>query len=383
MAEFGFRSMVSTGIGARQRDHFDYFLMSVVMALVGMGILVIFSTSYIAALKQLGDSAYFLKRQLCFTLLGFGFLLGAAFVDYRWWGRCSGFLFFGVLVLLVLVLIPGLGVRVGGSSRWIRFGWLHFQPTELAKLAVVVTIAWVISRKTDGETGDPPILVPLAVGGLVAFLIFWQPDFGSAVLVGMLAVVLLAAAGVRWSSLFSLTVLSLPVLGIMVISGSGYRWRRITAFLNPWSDPEGNGFHIIQSFVAFAQGGIAGQGLGEGRQKLFFLPEAHTDFIFAVIGEELGFLGITGILLLYLAFIHRGVRIALRSPDAFGQLLTFGLVMMVGIQALLNMGVVLGMLPTKGMTLPFISYGGTSLVVNLVAVGLILSVASHPTPPRK
>ncbi|MCX5866468.1 MAG: putative lipid II flippase FtsW [Proteobacteria bacterium] len=382
MIESGFRSAVSTGIGKIQREGFDYFLLSIVMITVGVGVIMIYSTSYIPALKQLGDGLYFLRRQLLFVGLGFIFCLGLAFFDYRLLSRYSAFILIGVVFLLILVLIPGVGTRVGGSSRWLRAFGYSFQPTELAKLAIVIVLADFLARNEANQDGKVRILFPLAVAGLVAFLVLLQPDFGSAVLIGILLLLLWMVAGVRLKYIVGLGLLAVPVLAGLVVFGHGYRLRRVMIFLNPWSDPEGSGFQIIQSFVAFAHGGFAGQGLGEGSQKLFFLPEAHTDFIFSVIGEELGFLGVAGVLFLYLVFTQRGIRIALKAPDLFGSLLAFGIVVMVSFQALLNMGVVLGVLPTKGLTLPFISYGGTSLVVNLMAVGVLLSIALHPHPSR-
>jgi cell division protein FtsW len=382
MIESGFRSAVSTGIGKIQREGFDYFLLSIVMITVGVGVIMIYSTSYIPALKQLGDGLYFLRRQLLFVGLGFILCLGLAFFDYRLLSRYSAFILIGVVFLLILVLIPGVGTRVGGSSRWLRAFGYSFQPTELAKLAIVIVLADFLARNEANQDGKARILFPLAVAGLVAFLVLLQPDFGSAVLIGILLLLLWMVAGVRLKYIVGLGLLAVPLLAGLVVFGHGYRLRRVMIFLNPWSDPEGSGFQIIQSFVAFAHGGFAGQGLGEGSQKLFFLPEAHTDFIFSVIGEELGFLGVAGVLFLYLVFTQRGIRIALKAPDLFGSLLAFGIVVMVSFQALLNMGVVLGVLPTKGLTLPFISYGGTSLVVNLMAVGVLLSIALHPHPSR-
>ena len=382
MIESGFRSAVSTGIGKIQREGFDYFLLSIVMITVGVGVIMIYSTSYIPALKQLGDGLYFLRRQLLFVGLGFILCLGLAFFDYRLLSRYSAFILIGVVFLLILVLIPGVGTRVGGSSRWLRAFGYSFQPTELAKLAIVIVLADFLARNEANLDGKARILFPLAVAGLVAFLVLLQPDFGSAVLIGILLLLLWMVAGVRLKYIVGLGLLAVPLLAGLVVFGHGYRLRRVMIFLNPWSDPEGSGFQIIQSFVAFAHGGFAGQGLGEGSQKLFFLPEAHTDFIFSVIGEELGFLGVAGVLFLYLVFTQRGIRIALKAPDLFGSLLAFGIVVMVSFQALLNMGVVLGVLPTKGLTLPFISYGGTSLVVNLMAVGVLLSIALHPHPSR-
>ena len=382
MIESGFRSAVSTGIGKIQREGFDYFLLSIVMITVGVGVIMIYSTSYIPALNQLGDGLYFLRRQLLFVGLGFILCLGLAFFDYRLLSRYSAFILIGVVFLLILVLIPGVGTRVGGSSRWLRAFGYSFQPTELAKLAIVIVLADFLARNEANQDGKARILFPLAVAGLVAFLVLLQPDFGSAVLIGILLLLLWMVAGVRLKYIVGLGLLAVPLLAGLVVFGHGYRLRRVMIFLNPWSDPEGSGFQIIQSFVAFAHGGFAGQGLGEGSQKLFFLPEAHTDFIFSVIGEELGFLGVAGVLFLYLVFTQRGIRIALKAPDLFGSLLAFGIVVMVSFQALLNMGVVLGVLPTKGLTLPFISYGGTSLVVNLMAVGVLLSIALHPHPSR-
>ncbi|MDD5224778.1 MAG: putative lipid II flippase FtsW [bacterium] len=383
MIESGFRSAVSTGIGRIQRDRFDYFLLSIVMILVGAGVLMIYSTSYIPALKELGDKLYFLRRQLLFMGLGFFLCLVTAFLDYRLLSRYSSFILLGVVFLLILVLIPGVGTRVGGSSRWIRAFGFSFQPTELAKLAIVIVLANYLGKTESQSDNKARIMIPLGLAGGLAFLILLQPDFGSAVVIGILLLLLWTIAGVSLKYVLGLGLLALPVAVGLVVFGHGYRMRRVMVFLDPWSDPEGSGFQIIQSFVAFAHGGFLGQGLGEGSQKLFFLPEAHTDFIFSVIGEELGFLGVVALLLLYLVFTQRGIRIALKAPDLFASLLAFGIVIMVSFQALLNMGVVLGVLPTKGLTLPFISYGGTSLVVNLIGVGILLSIGLHPHPSRK
>ncbi|MCX5859017.1 MAG: putative lipid II flippase FtsW [Proteobacteria bacterium] len=383
MVESGFRSAVSTGIGRIQRDRFDYFLLSIVMILVGAGVLMIYSTSYIPAWKELGDKLYFLRRQLLFMGLGFSLCLVMAFLDYRLLSRYSGFILLGVVFLLILVLIPGVGTRVGGSSRWLRAFGFSFQPTELAKLVIVIVLADYLAKTEEHSDEKGRIMIPLGLAGGLAFLILLEPDFGSAVMIGILLLLLWIIAGVSLKYVLGLGLLALPVLVGLVVFGHGYRMRRVLVFLDPWSDPEGSGFQIIQSFVAFAHGGFFGQGLGEGSQKLFFLPEAHTDFIFSVIGEELGFLGVIALLLLYLVFTQRGIRIALKAPDLFASLLAFGIVIMVSFQALLNMGVVLGVLPTKGLTLPFISYGGTSLVINLIGVGILLSIGLHPHPSRK
>ena len=279
------------------------------------------------------------------------------------------------ILLLVLVLIPGLGVSVNGSRRWLRLGPLSFQPAELAKLALVVYLATFLARKRD-ELHDfwRGIVPPLAVGGTLAGLVLLQPDLGNCLTLLVLTVGLLFLAGARTRWLAMLAVPALP-LAVLAVWMAPYRMRRVFAFLDPWQDPRGSGFQIIQSWLALGGGGTFGRGIGESKQKLFYLPEAHTDFIFAIIGEELGFAGATLVVLLFAVLIWRGLRIGLHAADPFGAYLALGITVLVATQTLVNLGVVTGLLPTKGLPLPFLSFGGSALLMTMVATGVLLNIS--------
>jgi cell division protein FtsW len=295
--------------------------------------------------------------------------------DYR---RLEKFVlpFLGLSVLLlVLVLLPGLGVSVNGSRRWLRLGPLSFQPAELAKLALVVYLAAFLARKRD-ELGEfwRGMVPPLAVGGTLAALVLAQPDLGSCLTLLVLTVGLLFLAGAPTRSLALLVgpALSLAALAVWL---APYRMRRVFAFLDPWQDPRGSGFQIIQSWLALGGGGLTGRGIGESKQKLFYLPEAHTDFIFAVLGEELGFLGAAAVVVLFAVLVWRGLRIGIRAADPFGAYLALGITVLVATQTLVNLGVVTGMLPTKGLPLPFLSFGGSALLMTMLATGMLLNIS--------
>jgi cell division protein FtsW len=279
--------------------------------------------------------------------------------------------------LLILVLIPGIGNQAGGASRWIRLGPISIQPAEVAKLGLVIYMAYSLSKKKDKvkslTKGFIPYMIVLA---LLLALLLLQPDLGSALAMGAVAMIMLLVAGTRLTYLVSIAIIAAPLLYYAVMNVD-YRRRRILAFLNPWEDPSDTGFQIIQSWIAFGSGGFGGNGLGQSHQKLFFLPEAHTDFIFAVIGEELGYAGVFVVAAMFLVLIVRGMRASLLAPDDFGRFLAFGMTLLLGLQAFVNIAVVMGMVPTKGMALPFLSYGGTSLLTTLLAVGILLNISSH------
>jgi cell division protein FtsW len=278
------------------------------------------------------------------------------------------------ILFLVCIYIPGLGFSAGGARRWIRLGPIAFQPSEPAKLAVICFLAYSLAAKADRiKTFSPGFLPNILIPGIVISLIIMEPDLGTSMALASIVVIMNFAAGVRLRYLFGMMLLALPAIWI-VMQNFSYMMTRIMIFLDPWKDPEGKGFQMIQSFLAFGSGGLYGTGLGEGRQKLFFLPEAHTDFILSVIGEELGLLGVTGVIAFYVIFLICGVKIAFKAKDLHGQYLALGLTFMVVLQAALNMAVVMGLLPPKGLPLPFISYGGTSLMVNMAAVGMLLNI---------
>ena len=351
------------------------YLFMTTALLICVGIVMIFSASSIYAWEKYNDSLFFLKRHISFILIGTLAAFGVMAIDYRKLKDFSKPLLICSLFLLVLVLIPGIGREVAGARRWFRFSFLSFQPSELANFALIIYLADFISRKKNMiNVFEQGFLPPLLVLGATVCLILAQPDLGTALALAILTLTLFFIAGMRLSYLLSLALVSLPLLFILIFSVP-YRRMRILAFLNPWADPKGSGFQIIQSQVALGSGGIFGLGLGHSRQKLFYLPAAHTDFIFSIIGEELGLLGTLGIIILFMVFIYQGLKIIKHTPDAFGHFLALGLVLMLALKAVINIGVSCGVFPTKGLPLPFISYGGSSFVFDMIYVGIILNIA--------
>jgi cell division protein FtsW len=337
----------------------------------------VYSASSVMAAKKFHDGFYFLKRQGLYALLGFGTMTLAMFVDYQTWRRLAVPLLLGCLLLLILVFVPGIGGTAKGASRWIRFPGFNFQPSEFAKIALIIYMAYSLDKKQEKvkffSTGFAPYMVLLAI---LLFILLKQHDLGAALTMGVVAIIMLFTAGTRPRYILGMGVLALPFVYYLVMTES-YRLRRIKAFLDPWQDPTDAGFQIIQSWLAFGNGGIIGQGLGEGKQKLFYLPEAHTDFIMSVVGEELGLIGVLVIAAMFFLLVHRSIRVALQAEDNFGRFLAFGIATLLGIEAFVNIAVVTGLLPTKGLALPFISYGGSSLIITLFAVGILLNVSSR------
>ncbi len=359
------------------RQGTEHSILVLAVCLTCLGVVMVFSSSSIMAVRDYGDSLYFLKRQGAYALLGFAAMALLMRIDLEIL-RKAAWPVLGVCALLLLaVLIPGVGKNVGGAARWIKIAGFTFQPAEFVKIGLVLFLAHSLARKQEKvksfRFGFLPYVLILSV--LIGLLLA-QPDLGSALTLGVVAIAMLLVAGTRLSYLASIGLIALPFLYFMVMNVD-YRRRRILAFLNPWEDPSNTGFQIIQSWIAFGSGGALGQGLGESKQKLFFLPEAHTDFIFSVIGEELGFIGVVVIAAMFMLLISRGLRTSINAPNEFSCFLAFGVTLLIGMQAFVNMAVVLGMVPTKGLALPFISYGGTSLVTTLAAIGLLLNVSRH------
>jgi cell division protein FtsW len=353
----------------------DHALLIVTITLALVGLVMVFSASAVVAGNRFHDSGYFLKRQLAWLAFGFLLLHLASRVDYIWWKRLSIPLIGIMTVLLVMVLVPSLGVAAKGARRWLRLGPISVQPAELVKLIAVIYLAAYLARKEDRITVLSSGLLPsLIVVGLLSGLVLLEPDLGTVVVMGLVTVGMLFLGGARLSHLFTLGLCSVPVMLVLVL-GSSYRRQRLLTFLAPWKDASDAGFQITQSFLAFGSGGPFGVGLGEGKQKLFFLPEAHTDFVLALVGEELGLVGTGAIILLFALFVVRGFQIASRARMPFGRYLGMGLTLLIGVQALVNACVVTGLLPTKGLTLPFVSYGGSSLVVSLLGVGILLNIS--------
>jgi cell division protein FtsW len=355
----------------------DMWLFGVAVVLLSVGVVMVYSASAIVAGERFRDPYFFLKKQLFWAALGGAGLWLALRTDYRRLERFMLPILVGAIVLLVLVLIPPVGQAINGTRRWIRLGFVSFQPAEVAKLALVIYLATFLARRRE-TLGDfwHGLLPPLAVAAGLAGLILAQPDLGSCLTLVALTFALLFLAGGRVRHLGLVLASALPLLAL-AIWVAPYRMRRITAFVDPWADPRGSGFQIIQSWLALGNGGVVGQGIGGSRQKLFYLPESHTDFIFAIVGEELGFLGAAAIVALFAVFVWRGLRIGLRAPDPFGAYLALGITVLIGTQTLVNLGVVTGLLPTKGLPLPFISFGGSALLVTMVSTGVLLNISQH------
>lgn len=358
-------------------NYLPVILLFLTAALLGIGLLMIYSAGAVYSLNTHGDRYFIIRRQLYW--LGAGLAAGviAARTDYHWLQGKSRFLLLFGVILLAAVFVPGLSRRGGGARRWLGFGGLNFQPAEVVKYLAVIYLADLLSRRQKViDRFGSGFLPPLAVTGLLAGLVVIQPDLGTALSIAVIGLMMIYLAGGRLVHLGLLSLAALPPLVLMVIR-VGYRMRRILAFIDPWADPRGSGFQIIQSLIALGSGGPTGLGLGESRQKLFYLPASTTDFIFSILGEELGFVGTGLTVVLTVGVLTVGFMIAARAGDLFGRLLAQGVTAMLVIQALINMGVSCGLLPTKGLPFPFISYGGSNLLASCLAVGILVSIGSH------
>jgi cell division protein FtsW len=356
--------------------NYDVKLLFPVLFLVGIGIVLVFSASSALALKKFGTDSYFLKKQALFALLGVVTLVICRHFPYRFLRYLAYPLLILALVFLAAIHIPEFGYSAGGAIRWFRFKSFTFQPSEFARFAMIIYLAYSMSRKMDKIKDFYVGFLPHAlVFGMFAALIIIQPDFGSVVILGAVFWIMLFAGGVRISHLMASLFLIIPIAYYLMVNAE-YRIKRIMSFLNPWQYPADEGYQIIHSLMAFGTGGIWGTGIGKGYQKLFYLPEPHTDFIFSVIGEELGLLGVLTILGLYVLIFWRGILIARNSRDSFGSFVAIGLTTAIGLQVCVNTGVALGLLPTKGLTLPFLSYGGTSLLINMASIGILMNIGA-------
>lgn len=353
---------------------YDVQLLFSVLFLVGIGIVMVYSASSAVAARNHGSEYFFLIKQALYATIGIVALVIFSHVPFRIYRLLTYPLLFLALALLLAVLISGLGLSAGGSQRWLQVGPLSFQPVEAARLALIIYLAYSLSKKQDALNIINIGLVPhIIVLLLFIILLSLQPDFGSVVLFGALTWVMMFVGGVPLRYLLTTLLLLLPPVYFFMIHAD-YRVKRLASFLNPWQYPAGEGYQIIHSLMAFGTGGLWGTGIGNGYQKLFYLPEPHTDFIFAVIGEELGFWGVLLVLGLYGIVLWRGMRIASNCDDLFGMLMAMGITFALALQVSVNLGVALGLLPTKGLTLPFLSYGGTSLVLNMACIGILMNI---------
>lgn len=359
-----------------KRVSVDGWLFTVTLLLVFIGLVMVFSASAVMAKERYGSGYFFLSRQLLWAVVGICTMAIAMRVDYRRY-KHPGFVF-GLVGLTTLLLISVFFLdRSHHTHRWIHWGVFSFQPSELAKPVLILFLAFFLESRCKSMNDWRNTIVPAIVPTLMFIgLIVFQPDLGTAIACAAITVCILFIAGMEMKYLgYGLLASILPLY--FLIFHVAYRRARILAFLNPYSDPQGKGFHIIQSLIAVSTGGITGTGLMEGKEKLFYLPEPHTDFIFSVISEELGLVGAIIILILFSIFLWRGVRTALRTQDMFGRFLAVGITSMVVVQALINISVVLGLMPTKGIPLPFISYGGSSLFLTLASVGVLLNISKQ------
>ena len=360
-----------------KQRHFDHTLFFVVVALMGIGLVMVYSASSIASLTEMSDGLFYFKRQLLWVVIAMAALLIFSLVPYNNLETISIPLLLVSIACLIVVLIPGVAREIGGARRWLRFAGVGFQPSEFAKIAFVIYLAFSISQKQDRihELGRG-VLPDLLLTGLVFALILREPNLSTAAIFGMVYFILLFLGN---GALLHLTLMGAggAILVFSLIFQESYRIRRFLAFWDPWSAAKTSGYHIIQSLTAIGSGGLWGLGLGQSRQKFFILPERHTDFIFAIICEELGLIGGVVIILLFLILIWRGFYIASKAPDMFGFLLAAGITSIISFQALINVGVVLSLLPTTGITLPFVSYGGSSLVFLGIAMGILLNISRY------
>jgi cell division protein FtsW len=366
-----------------QQSAYDIKLLFPVLFLVGLGIVMVYSSSSALALKEFGIDYYFFKKQTFFSLLGILALVICRHIPLNFFRSLAYPLLFLAFLLLIAVKFSGLGITAGGSTRWLWLGFVTFQPSEFARFALVLYLAYSMSKKLDKLKDFSIGFLPhVMVFGIFAILIFLQPDFGSVVILGAITWIMLFVGGVRILHLLTPLLILLPALYIFMINAP-YRFKRIMSFWDPWKYPTDEGYQMIHSFMAFGTGGIWGTGIGKGYQKLFYLPEPHTDFIFSVIGEELGLLGVLVILLLYFVILWRGIGIAINADEPFGSFMAIGLTIVIGLQVCINMGVTLGLLPTKGLTLPFLSYGGTSLLINMASIGILMNIGASTNALNK
>lgn len=355
----------------------DFIIFFAVLALLGLGVIMVYSSSAVSAYVNYNDSYYFLKRQIIWASLGILAMLFTMNIDYHIWRKLAKPVFYITLILLVLVLVPGLGKVVNGARRWLGFGSLYLQPSEIAKLGMVLFCSASLAHGQDKITSFFKGLLPhLAILLLVFGLILKEPDLGTALAIGGTVFVLLFTAGAKISHLSSLGFAGIAGIVTAIIL-EPYRLRRLVAFSDPWADPLNTGYHIIQSLYAIGSGGLFGVGLGRSREKFLYLPEPHTDFIFAILAEELGFIGTVTVIVLFFLFAWRGFKVAISAPDIYGSILAAGLTTMIIMQALMNIAVVTASMPVTGIPLPFISFGGSALIFTLAGVGILLNISRY------
>ncbi|MEI6079100.1 MAG: putative lipid II flippase FtsW [bacterium] len=356
-------------------NKFDRAFFACIIILVLFGFVMVLNASYMEAFETWHDGLHFVKRHSIFLFLGFISMMALSRYDYKKLQKLIFPLFVLTLVLLALTLVPHIGHKIKGARRWINIGFFSFQTSEFAKYVLILFLANYYQKHQDYQDSFLRFLIiPFLFLCTMFGLIILQPNFSTVAMLCIIAGIIMFVAGARWKHMIIATV-PIVVGGGALVAYKAYRMKRVTSFLDPWADPQGKGFQAIQSFIAFHSGGFWGVGLGAGKQKLSYLPEAHNDFIFAIIAEELGFIGILGVLAVFFFLIYKGIRIAIKTQDLFGRLLVFGIMFLISMHVLINVGVVLGIFPVTGLPLPFVSYGGTSLISFMAFMGIVLNVS--------
>jgi cell division protein FtsW len=358
----------------RRRD-FDLWILITVLILLVIGVSMVYSASSYYALRIFGSKEYFLIRQLIWSVIGVFAMLFVSRLDYHRIAQFSPIMILASIVLLILVLIPGIGSEVNESRRWFNFGFASFQPSEMAKLSVILFFSFTLSKNSERLKYFWKGLVPyLLVIGVFDVLLMKEPHFSGTILITSVAVIILFCAGAKIWHFLVITVPTIPLFIYLIVTEE-YRLKRVLTFLNPFEDPTDRGFQIVNSLYAIGSGGLFGKGIGQSIQKNLYIPEPHTDFIFSILAEELGFIGAVTVLLLFIVFIWRGIRIAMYAPDILGSLIAVGITSLIAVQVIINVAVVTSSMPTTGMPLPFFTYGGSSLAFLMVGIGILLNIS--------
>lgn len=370
-------------MNSKSKKPFDFLIFMTVMILLSLGTIMVFSSGAPHAYNYMhGDTYHFLKKQMMYVPLGLLAMFITMNIDYRKLGKWSPVFLVSSLALLVLVCIPGIGTELNGARRWFVFGGFNLQPSEIAKLSIILFFSHSLSKRKEELKFFFKGLVPyLIIIGLHALLLLLQPHLSATVIIGMVSSIILFCAGAKIKHFVLMGVPAVAGVAVLVAT-SDYRLARVTSFLNPWNDPQGGGWQVVQSLYAIGSGGLFGRGLGKSLQKFLYIPEPYNDFILAVLAEELGFIGVATVLLLFLIFIWRGVKVAMNAPDAFGSMVAIGITSLVAVQVIINVAVVTSSMPVTGMPLPFFSYGGTSLMFLMSGIGVLLNISKYANYER-
>lgn len=359
----------------------DYWLILITFLLLGFGLVMVFSTSYYIGLTDFDDTYYYFRKQLIFAGIGLLLFFIISNVSYTFYRKYVAIILIACFILLISVLL--VADTINGAKRWIDIGFTSFQPSEFVKLGIIIyTASIMIKKQPVMNQFKRSIVPPLTVIGLICLLLVFEPHYSAIVIICFTSFVIIFCAGAKLKHILLITIACLPILAAILFLAD-YRVDRLEAVLNPWKDQDNTGYQLLQSLFAIGPGGLTGTGLGNSIQKLAYLPEAHTDFIFSIIGEELGFFGGSTVILLYILLIMRGIIISIQAPDQFGTLLGVGIVSLIAIETIFNLGVVTGLLPVTGVPLPFISYGGSALVVKCIEVGILLNISRYRIQKKK